>query len=155
MNITWEEKLIKIRNLKDFEHNPRKMSKVDFDRLVRDIKEDGYHKPILINTDNTIIGGHARKKALLKAGFVGDNFIRVLFPNRELNEDEIKRINVKDNLPFGEFDFDCLANHFDTADLIDWGMPEDLLIGKEGTEEATAEETPKKKKECPNCGELL
>ena len=126
-DITWYTDKVLIRDLKDYLNNPRRMSKADFERLVRDLQQDGYHNRILVNQDNTIIGGHSRKKAMLKAGFKNSDIIEVLKPSRQLTEDEFKRINVKDNLPFGEFDFDILGNHFDVDNLIDWGMPAEWL----------------------------
>lgn len=135
-SIIWHAESIKIKDLKNFEHNPRRMSKEDFERLVRDITQDGYHHRIIVNADNTVIGGHSRKKALLKAGYKSNDTIEVLKPNRMLNESEFKRINVKDNLPFGEFDFDMLSSHFNEEDLIDWGMPEEWLKGSDEKEEA-------------------
>jgi hypothetical protein len=125
--IVWSQKTIKINDLKDYDKNPRKISKDAFDRLVRDIQEDGYHSRIKANTDYTIIGGHARKKALLKAGYKSTDDIQVLIPDRTLSDEEFKRINIKDNLIFGDFDFDILANEFNQDDLIEWGMPADWL----------------------------
>lgn len=46
-------------------------------------------------------------------------------PNREANElsdAEQKEFIIKDNASFGEWDFDCLANEWDVADLNDWGV---------------------------------
>ena len=91
------------------------------------MKEDGYHQRIIVNHDLTIIGGHQRKKALLKAGFAKDGELEVLAPDRELTPQELDRINIRDNLAYGEYDFDILANRFDVQTLLDFGMPEDWL----------------------------
>lgn len=157
-SITWYTDQVPIRQLKDYEHNPRRMSKTDFERLVRDLQQDGYHNRLLVNQDNTIIGGHSRKKALLKAGYKNSDIIEVLKPSRQLTEEEFKRINIKDNLPFGEFDFNVLANNFDVDALIDWGMPADWLVGSEdpnfapGSLEDQGQLDEKKKIQCPACG---
>ncbi len=127
MHITWESAKVKISDLKEYENNPRRISKADFERLVNDLKQDGYHRRILVNQDNTIIGGHSRKKALLAAGFKNTDEIEVLKAKELLVENDLKRLNIRDNLPFGEFDFDMLANHFDPLELIEWGMPEEWL----------------------------
>ena len=124
MSIQWKCELRKLESLKDYEHNPRKMDKPSFDNLVKSIKDDGYHQRLLINQDGTIIGGHARKKALLKAGY---SEVEVLVPDRMLVDDDFNRVNVRDNLSFGQFDFEILNEFFDPEKLIEWGMPEDLL----------------------------
>lgn len=125
--IIWHTKKIKLGDLKDYQHNPRRISKKDFERLVNDIKQDGYHGRILVNYDNTIIGGHSRRKALIAAGYRESEEIEVLSANRLLTDSEFHRLNIRDNLQFGEWDFESLANNFDTAELIEWGFPEILL----------------------------
>ncbi len=153
MGISWESTHIKIKDLKDYPINPRRISKKDFERLVNDLKQDGYHRRILVNNDNTIIGGHARKKALIAAGFQQDDEIEVLKAQRPLDENEFKRLNIRDNLPFGEFDIDILANYFEPSELIEWGMPPEWLPGSisEDIESTTNEEVEEKLcKKCPH-----
>ncbi len=127
--INWLSKSIKISELKEYEHNPRKIGNKEFEKLTSHIKEDGYHQRIIVNNDYTIIGGHQRKKALLASGYTEDSMIDVLIADRLLSEKELDRINVRDNLPFGEYDFDILSSRFDLETLIDFGMPGDMLIG--------------------------
>ena len=55
--------------------------------------------------------------------------IDVLIADRLLSERELDRINVRDNLPFGEYDFDILSSRFDLETLVDFGMPGDMLVG--------------------------
>ena len=156
MAITWHTETRKLKDLKDFSNNPRKIGKEEFDNLVRSLKEDGYHQRLLINVDGKIIGGHQRKKALLKAGFTNDSELEVLVPDKLLEGKDFERINIRDNLLFGNYDFDILGNLFDREELVGWGMPEDWLIGAEKEEEkseSTKEEPTVKT--CPNCGELL
>ena len=122
--INWSAAKYNINDLKDYEHNPRILKKNELDKLVKSIKQDGYHQRVIIDIDGTIIGGHQRKKALLKAGL---KEIEVLVPDRKLTEEEFDRINIRDNLQVGEFDFDILSNRFEPETLIDWGMPEEWL----------------------------
>ena len=135
LDITWREEKRRIADLKEYANNPRKMTKDAFEKLVESLQSDGYHMRLLVNLDGTIIGGHQRKKALLKAGFKKTDEIEVLVPNRLLAETEYDRVNIRDNLPYGAFDFDILANNFDKQQLIDWGMPEEWLTGDEEPEE--------------------
>lgn len=154
MEIKWTEVEISIKDLKEYSRNPRRMKKDQFENLVKSIVEDGYHQRLIVNQDGTIIGGHQRKKALKEAGFKPSDKIPVLMPSRKLDEQEFKRLNVRDNLPYGEFDFDMLTADFDIDELIGWGMPEEWLPSlKEDTEPYNDEheETPKKTT-CPSCG---
>jgi DNA modification methylase len=127
LKIEWIETEMPLKALKEYGRNPRRMSKDQFGSLVKSIKEDGYHQRLIVNQDGTIIGGHQRKKALKEAGYESVDKIPVLMPNRQLNEEEFKRLNVRDNLPFGEFDFDMLTSDFDIDELKEWGMPENWL----------------------------
>jgi ParB-like chromosome segregation protein Spo0J len=153
--ILWIETIVKLKELKDYAINPRRISKADFKRLVNDIKQDGYHQRILVSYDNVIIGGHSRKKALLAAGFREHDDIHVLKPNRLLSEEEFKRLNIRDNLNFGDWDIDILANNFDEVDLKSWGMPNTMF--DEDTEEVEIGLSPTivpvpKMITCPECG---
>ena len=127
--LNWTSKTIQISELKEYEHNPRRIGKKEFEKLVSSIKQDGYHQRIIVNQDNIIIGGHQRKKALLEAGLKESDTVEVLIPDRKLTQEELDRINIRDNLSFGEYDFDILANRFDAETLVDFGMSGDLLVG--------------------------
>lgn len=156
--LNWTSAKRKLSELKDYENNPRKIGTDEFNKLVESIQQDGYHMRLLINLDGTIIGGHARKKALLKAGYNKNDEVEVLIPDRLLEGDDFDRINIRDNLPYGSFDFDMLGNNFDPQQLIDWGMPPHML-GKSHYDFEDDEPEPKikesKAKVCPHCGELL
>jgi site-specific DNA-methyltransferase (adenine-specific) len=128
-NISWSSKIVKISELKEYQYNPRKISNGDLDKLIAHIQQDGYHQRILVNQDLTIIGGHQRKKALLKAGMSKTDQIEVLVPDRLLLQEELDRLNIRDNLPFGEFDFDILNDRFDAGTLLEFGMTDDWLKG--------------------------
>jgi hypothetical protein len=152
--IGWKSATVKLKDLKDYPQNPRKMGKDEFNSLVKSLKEDGYHQRLLVNTDGTIIGGHSRKKALLKAGYTLEDDIEVLIPTTKLTSEEFDRVNIRDNLEFGGWDSDILGNRFDAQQLIEWGMPEFLLLG-EKPEEEERKPIEKKTKLCPSCGEIL
>jgi hypothetical protein len=138
--LTWKIKTVSIKELKDYEHNPRTINKKEFAKLVRAIKEDGYHQRIITNTDLTIIGGHQRKKALLAAGMKEKDQIEILVPDRTLTQDELDRINIRDNLPYGVYDFDILSNRFDPETLVNFGIPSDWLEGFMGIDEIEEQE---------------
>lgn len=146
----WLEESREIGELKDYDRNPRKMTKEAFKKLCESIKQDGYHARIMVDHNNVIIGGHQRKQALLASGYKKDKIISVITPSRPLTQEEFDRLNVRDNLPYGDFDYDMLANHFDAEKLIEWGMPADWLQIYEPKEKKEKQE-----KTCPHCGELL
>lgn len=125
--INWQHKSIKISDMKEYEHNPRKIGKKELEKLANHIREDGYHQRIILNSDNTIIGGHQRKKALIAAGYSESDEIDVLIADRLLVDKELDRINIRDNLPFGQYDFDILSERFTTEDLVGFGMTGDML----------------------------
>ncbi|MBM3467479.1 MAG: DNA modification methylase [Alphaproteobacteria bacterium] len=125
--ITWQATGIKLACLKEYPNNPRKISKEMLDKLASHIKEDGYHQRIIVDNDYTIIGGHQRKKALYMAGYDDETEIEVLMPSRKLTPEEIDRLNIRDNLAFGEYDFDVLTERFDMDELLSFGMDKDML----------------------------
>jgi 16S rRNA G966 N2-methylase RsmD len=141
MTIVWSESKRKLKDIKDYEKNPRKMGNDAFGKLVESVKQDGYHSRIMINEDGTIIGGHQRKRALLKSGMKQSDEVEVLVPDRQLTEEEFNRLNIRDNLPYGEFDFDILADNFDIEQLVEWGMPEAWLTDSSQEEEETKYDT--------------
>jgi DNA modification methylase len=127
--IKWNPTLVKISELKEYNNNPRKIGNKELEKLTSHIQQDGYHQRIIVNRDFTIIGGHQRKKAMIAAGYKEDDSIEVLMPDNLLGQEELDRINIRDNLPFGEYDFDILSERFDLETLVDFGMPEDMLVG--------------------------
>lgn len=157
IKIAWHEEVRKLSDLKLYENNPRTVPKDQFKALIENIQEVGFTNRLLITTDNLVLGGNQRLKALKKLGF---KEINVLVPDRDLTLDEIERINITDNLSAGNWDFDILGNLFDAEKLIDWGMPP-LMLGKSHYDVSDEDEKPKSRAkekkpiECPNCGELF
>lgn len=128
MSLEWTTKTLTLSELKPYSKNPRKISKQAFEQLKASLKQDGYHQRLVADVDGTIVGGHQRLKALKELGIKD---VEVLTPSRKLTEEEFDRINIRDNLPFGDFDTDLLAEHFDPDKLLEWGMPEEWLPKQE------------------------
>ena len=126
--ILWTERTFKLTDLKPYDKNPRRITKEQFEKLKRSISEDGFHQRLLVTEDGRVIGGHQRIKALKELGYKD---IQALVPDRDLTPEEYDRLNIRDNLQAGEWDFDALANHFDAEQLLDWGFPESLLPKQE------------------------
>ena len=126
MTITWKTEVRRLTELKPYEFNPRTITKDDLEKLKQSITNSGYHAPILIDADNTIIAGHARWHAMKQLKV---KTIDCRVPDRKLTEDEFKEINIRDNVNNGNWDVDVLANNFDVPSLIEWGVPENLFEG--------------------------
>ena len=146
--IKWATKLFKLSKLRPYEKNPRKISDEAYENLKRSLIEDGYHQRMIATSDGRVIGGHMRLRVLEELGV---DEVEVLVPNRKLTEDEFRRINIRDNLSFGEFDLDILAAEFEAADLEEWGMSVDWLSEDKSKEEKPAKKD-KEPKVCPKCG---
>ena len=74
---------------------------------------------------NIILGGNMRYEALKRLGYkeVPDKWV---IRAKLLTEDQKKEFIIKDNLPFGSWDWDLLANEWDDETLADWGMTFDF-----------------------------
>ena len=128
MTITWKTETRRVTELKPYEFNPRTITKDDLEKLKQSLINSGYHAPILIDLDNTIIAGHARWHALKQLKV---KTLECRVPDRKLTESEFKEINIRDNVNNGNWDVDVLANNFDVPSLIEWGVPENLFAGFE------------------------
>lgn len=152
--IKWNEQRVPITTLVLNKNNPRRISKSQFEKLKASLKETGYHHRILITPLFEVIGGHQRIRALRELGVQN---VEVLQADRDLSPEEYKRILVQDNLSFGEFDMDILANDFMPRDLIEWGFPDfktDLLpvAPAEPAESEKQQNVKDQSHKCPSCG---
>jgi len=121
--IIWHNEKRAIRELIPYEANPRQITDKQAKDLKASLAKFGIADPIIINTDNMIIGGHQRKKILeTLLGYDPDFQIDVRVPDRELSIDEARELNVRLNKNVAEWDFDTLANSFELDDLLDWGF---------------------------------
>jgi len=111
MKIEWHTEKRKLGDLKQLENNPRKISDKDYQKLGEDIEEMGNFRPLIIDTENVILGGNQRYKQLLDK--YGQDFeVEVSLPNRELSENERKKIIITDNTHRGDWDLDILGEDF-------------------------------------------
>ena len=127
--IEWHNEKRAIRDLIPYIANPRQITDKQAKDLKASLERFGIADPIIINTENTIIGGHQRKKILeTLLGYDPDYQIDVRVPDRELTIDEVRELNVRLNKNVAEWDFDTLANNFELDDLKDWGFEESELV---------------------------
>lgn len=132
--IIWHNERRAIRELIPYEVNPRQITDKQAKDLKASLAKFGIADPIIINTDNMIIGGHQRMKILeTLLGYEPDFQIDVRVPDRELSIDEVRELNVRLNKNVAEWDFDTLANEFEVDELLEWGFSEwELHIDKVG-----------------------
>ena len=119
---------IKLSKLKPNENNPRIIKEDKFKKLVQSIKDFPEMldlRPIVVDEEMTILGGNMRYKACIQAG-IKEVPIKIA---TGLTEEQKKEFIVKDNVGFGEWDWDSLGNDWDNVKLGEWGMdvwqPED------------------------------
>jgi len=112
---------IEISKLVPAEYNPRRLTKKQHDDIKASLEKYGFVDPVIVNThpdrQNVIIGGHQRIKVWQAMGNDTAPCVLVACDIKEEQE-----LNVRLNKNTGEFDWDMLANHFDQADLIEWGF---------------------------------
>jgi ParB-like chromosome segregation protein Spo0J len=129
---------MKISQLKLNDNNPRIIKDEKFKKLVKSIKDFPAMlelRPIVVDKDMMILGGNMRYRALQEAGYTDlpDTWVKIA---DKLTEEEKKRFIIEDNMPFGEWDWDMLANQFEIGDLLEWGFSEnELKIEKEVIED--------------------
>lgn len=136
--IIWHNEKRKIRELIPYVANPRHIT----DKQARDLKASldkfGLADPLIVNLDNTIIGGHQRKKIMeTLLGYDPDYEVDVRIPSRELTVDEMRELNIRLNKNVAEWDFEILANNYDLNNLMSWGfLPSDFdIFGSEEQKE--------------------
>jgi DNA modification methylase len=125
--LTWHTEKRKVSELRLLENNPRTITKEGFEKLKKDIDELGQFRPLVCDTDLTVLGGNQRKRV---ADLSGDVEIEVSLPSRKLSEGEKKKVIVLDNEHRGEFDMDILANDYqDILKELDFSnlMPEPVI----------------------------
>jgi hypothetical protein len=116
-----ETRLVSIGQVKPNENNPRIIKDYKFKKLVKSIQDFPQMlqlRPIVVNEDNVVLGGNMRLKACKEAGLKEVYIIQA----KDLTEAQQKEFIVKDNVGFGEWDWDILANQWDNTQLGEWGL---------------------------------
>lgn len=113
-------KKVKITEVISNPNNPRLIKDDKFKKLVKSIQDfpDMLNvRPIVVNKDMVVLGGNMRLKAIKEAGIKEINVDIV-----DWSEDKQKEFIIKDNASFGEWDWNDLANNWDSEELTDWGL---------------------------------
>tara|TARA_R110001632_G_scaffold205944_1_gene329779 strand:- start:83 stop:685 length:603 start_codon:yes stop_codon:yes gene_type:complete len=115
------KKKINIFEVKPNAVNPRYIKDNKFKKLVKSIKsfpEMLEKRPIIVDENMIVLGGNMRLKASIEAG-LKEVWIDIA---EGWSEDQKKEFIIKDNVGFGEWDWDILANSWDSVELSDWGL---------------------------------
>lgn len=113
-------KQLRVAALKSNPNNPRIIKDEKFYKLVESIKnfpEMLEARPIVVNQDYIVLGGNMRLKALIEAG-VKEAPVEIV----DWDENKQREFIIKDNVGFGEWDWNELANTWDSIELANWGL---------------------------------
>jgi hypothetical protein len=130
---------VKISKVKGNPSNPRIIKNDKFKKLVKSIQEFPEMlklRPIVVDEDMMVLGGNMRLKASKDAG-LKEVWIEVA---EGLTEEQKKEFIVKDNVGFGEWEWDMLGNEWDSVQLAEWGLDvwqneDDVSINEIDTED--------------------
>lgn len=130
----------KIDELTPAPYNPRKITKIELERLKRSLSEFGYVEPVIWNkATGYVVGGHQRLKALKELGIEEVECVVIDVP-----EDKEKALNIALNKISGDWDsdkvfeilddldnnkFDITLTGFEMADLEDFRFNDDIDTG--------------------------
>jgi len=160
MNKMPEIKLIDTNAIRPNPDNPRQIDVLQFDKLKKSLQEFPdmlLLKPLILDKDNVVLGGNMRLKALQELGI---KKVPVIYAD-SFTEDQKKEFMIKDNIGYGKWDYDLLANVWDADVLKDWGMElamfdpiedSDFNIDYVPPEKARENDVEVKKIKCPSCG---
>ena len=112
---------VKLNKVIPNDSNPRLIKDNKFRKLVKSIKDFPQMlelRPIVVDENMIILGGNMRFKACQEAG-LKEVWIDVA---EGLTEEQKKEFIVKDNVGFGEWDWNSLGNEWDNIKLGEWGM---------------------------------
>lgn len=130
---------VKITEVKSNPKNPRLIKDDKFKKLVKSIQEFPQMlelRPIVVDENNIVLGGNMRLKACKEAGLKEVYIVKA----ENLTEQQKDEFIVKDNVGFGEWDWDMLANEWDTEKLDEWGLDLPVIMEEPSLDELIGEE---------------
>lgn len=112
---------LSISKIKPNTYNPRYIKDAKFKKLVSSIKEFPEMlelRPIVVDEEMTILGGNMRYRACVEAG-LKELPVKIA---KGLTEKQKREFIIKDNVGFGDWEWDMLANEWDNIKLGEWGL---------------------------------
>lgn len=119
--------------------NPRIIKDDKFKKLVKSIQEFPQMlelRPIVVDSNMVVLGGNMRLKACIAAGL---KEVPIIVAD-QLTDEQKGEFIIKDNVGFGEWDWDELANQWEIDDLTQWGV--DLPVHQDDDTYTTKVESP-------------
>jgi len=123
-----ETQIVPISKVRPNANNPRIIKNIKFKKLVasiQDLPSMLHLRPIVVDEDYTILGGNMRYKACIEAGL---KEVPIIVAS-ELTDEQKKSFVIKDNVSYGEWDWDILGNEYNFEELDEWAMdlPADMF----------------------------
>lgn len=123
--------------------NPRFIKDDRFEKLVKSIKDDPemleLRELIVYPSDKNyiVIGGNMRLRALKQLKYKKTS-CKVL--DKDISTEKLRAYAIKDNVGYGDDDWDLLSNEWDLEELKDWGL-EVLDLNLEEIEDKTQQDS--------------
>src|SRR3990167_2106245 len=112
---------IEISLIKANKANPRTISKEKYDKLLKSITDFPQMlsiRPMVIDENNVVLGGNRRLKALTELGWKKVPVVRA----ESLTAEQKAEFIAKDNIGYGEWDWDVLVKDWNVEKLNEWGL---------------------------------
>lgn len=127
--------ILPLTSIKANPNNPRLVKDDKFKKLVKSIQDFPQMlkiRPIVVNDDMIVLGGNMRLKACKEAGLKEIPVIKA----SALTEQQQKEFIIKDNVGYGEWDWEMIANEWDQEELTEWGLDiPDFAVKQEAEED--------------------
>lgn len=110
-----------IKKIRPNPNNPRVIKDDKFKRLVKSIQDFPEMldiRPIVVNSDGIVLGGNMRLKACEAAGM---KKVPVVVAS-DFSAEQQREFIIKDNVGFGEWDWNMIANEWDSEKVQEWGL---------------------------------
>ena len=127
---------MKITDIRPNPENPRVIRDDKFTKLchsIRDFPKMMELRPIIVDAEGIILGGNMRYQAVKASGMkeIPDCWVKRA---DELTDEQKREFIIKDNVGFGEWDYEMLSNIFDAEELAAWGLDIPEMAGPETVE---------------------
>lgn len=129
--------MVKLTKIKPNPDNPRIIKDERFKKLVQSIKDFPKMmelRPIITDEKGMILGGNMRLKAIQELGMkeIPDSWVKKA---SDLTEEQKREFIIKDNIGFGDWGWETLANNWDEQQLEEWGLEIPGFAFKEAIED--------------------